>query len=582
MDGWTHRWSIASPTVTESGGRLSPLTSRILAARGIGDSESAARFLQPQLLDLHDPSLLPGVDSAAERLIGALDAQTPIVIYGDYDVDGISAAAILYRTLKACDPECRISTYVPHRLTEGYGLNEEAIGQLCDEGAGVIITVDCGISAPGPARVAQEKGVDLIITDHHALPENEDDLPVAHALVHPALCDAQYPFQGLAGAGVAFKIAWRLLTMHTGTEKLTPALREHLLDMLALCSLGTVADVVPLVGENRLITRHGLARVKSLPFVGMQALIEASGLAGEQICSEAVGFKLGPRLNASGRLGHAREAMDLFLTSNAEHAAEIAGRLTSLNDERRRIEQSTSEQAAQLALDAGMTEESHRAIVLAHPDWHPGVIGIVCSRLVGRFHRPVVLLQQEGEICRGSCRSIPGFSIVGALQECGSILEQFGGHDMAGGLTLRTDRLGEFVERFTSHANREIDAGDLCPTLQIDCAASLSECTTLAAKEIEQMAPFGQRNPRPVVLLRGVALSRNAQTMGANGRHISMQVGDGRSGLRVVGWNWSEQRKRLQRGTRLDIAIEPKLNTWRGRTSVEGVLRDVCDATPRL
>ncbi|MBZ0171517.1 MAG: DHH family phosphoesterase, partial [Phycisphaerales bacterium] len=367
------------------------LLEKVLAVRGVTDARA---FLDPSLLHLHEPGLLPGIDRACERLLAAARAGEPIVVYGDYDVDGMTATAILYRVLRALEPGADVSTYVPHRLEEGYGLNSAAMLELSGRGARVVVSVDCGITAHEPARVAREVGLDLIITDHHNPPDGGETVPEAYAIVHPRLpfAGAAYPFGELCGAGVAYKIAWRMATMHEGSERVAGPVRTLLLDLLALAALGTVADVVPLVDENRVITRFGLSRCRTTAITGLVALIEAAGLAGEAIDSESVGFRLGPMLNASGRMGHAAEAVELLTTEDRSRADEIARGLCELNEERKRTQLKIFEQAVEMAEAAGMTGDDRRAIVLAHEDWHPGVVGIVCSRLVERYSRPAVLM----------------------------------------------------------------------------------------------------------------------------------------------------------------------------------------------
>ncbi len=361
-----------------------PLASRVLTARGLMN-ETASAFLEPSLRSLHDPSLLPDLDRAAERILEAVASNQTIAVYGDYDVDGVSATAILVRTLRAIAPAARVLTYIPHRIDEGYGLNADAIRSLAGEGARVIVSVDCGITATGPALAAREVGVDLIITDHHNGAEREEDLPRAFAIVHPRRPGSAYPFGDLCGAGVAYKLAWRLCTMHAGSALLPADLRELLVELLSLAALGVIADVVPLRGENRVLARHGLSRIKASPFIGLRALVKASGLDGERIDTEGVGFSLAPRLNACGRLGHAREALELMLTEDAVRAAEIARALTKLNDERRGVERRIAEEALEMARACGMAGPDRRAVVLAHEDWHAGVVGIVCSRLVEKL-----------------------------------------------------------------------------------------------------------------------------------------------------------------------------------------------------
>ncbi len=583
--GLTRRWSwrdasTAPPDAT--------LTQRVLAARGLIDPAEAAAFLDPKLTRLHDPSLIPDLDKAAARLLDALDARHPIVIYGDYDADGITATAILYHTLRALAPDAPahlINTYVPHRLDEGYGLNVAAIEQLAREGARVIVSVDCGITAIEPARAARAAGVDLIITDHHNPPATIDELPAAFAVVHPRRPDSQYPFGDLCGAGVAFKLAWRLATMRAGTPRVSPELRSVLVEMLAFAALGSIADVVPLAGENRILTRHGLERIKHSPLVGLRALVEASGMAGEKVRSTDVGFRLAPRLNACGRLAHAREAVELFTTADADRAAVIAAQLTALNDERRRTERVIFEQACEAAERAGMTGPERRAILLADERWHAGVVGIVCSRLVERYGRPAILLAAlptERE-AHGSGRSVDGFNLHGALTTCADLLTRFGGHDMAAGLRVPLDRLPELVERFTAAVNAGLSADDLIPRIHLDAETTIDELTPRTISELETLAPCGRGNPEPLLALRNLVIESAATPMGQQGQHLAFTVKHdssivpARKVMRLVAWNWGEgdRRTELRRGRRLDAAISPRVSTWNGRTSVEPEVNDV-------
>jgi single-stranded-DNA-specific exonuclease len=321
MQGLLARWRYRSDDHTSAESLGLPLCQRILAARGLTAPAALDHYLSPKLTQLHDPSLIPELDRAAERILRALADHEPIVIYGDYDVDGVTGTAILWHMLRALAPEAPVRTYVPHRLEEGYGLNAAAIRELAADGARLIVSVDCGITALEPARAAREAGIDLIITDHHNPPAKLEDLPHAYAVVHPRRPDSEYPFGDLSGAGVAYKLAWRLATMHAGCAagpggRVDPRIRELLVDLLAFAALGAVADIVPLLGENRVLVRHGLVRVKHSRFIGLRALVEASGLAGEDVDAMAVGFRLGPRLNAAGRMGHAREANELFTTAD--------------------------------------------------------------------------------------------------------------------------------------------------------------------------------------------------------------------------------------------------------------------------
>lgn len=607
------------------------LIERVLRSRGIigaseQDAEHAQAFLMPRLSSLHNPSLIPDLDRAASRLLEALSANERIVIYGDYDADGITAAAILFHILMHLGERlglgrdgANVRTYVPHRLEEGYGLNAEAIATLAGEGAKVIVSVDCGITSIGPAQRAKACGVDLIITDHHNPPASTTDLPDAYAVVHPRRPDSTYPFGELCGAGVAYKLAWRLATMGASmgrepaaafatptdeavSSRVDPATRELLVDLLAYAALGTVADIVPLVGENRVIARFGLSRLRHVGsagvnakrFRGIQALIDASGLSGEAIGAVDVGFKLAPRLNAAGRLGHARSAVELLTTADDARASEIAIELSKQNDQRRAVEREIFEQACERAEAAGMTAPGRHAIVLADERWHQGVVGIVCSRLVERYRRPTILMNASSGVCQGSGRSIDGFSLHDALARFSAMFDRFGGHDMAAGLALRAERLDEFAAAFIDFASGAITAEQMTPRLRVDCDAQVHELSAESIGRLERVGPFGRENPSVRVRLRGVRLAMPPKTMGVNARHLSMLIGPppttpaarvserGVSGqkasrelLRVVGWNWGESAASFQPGRLMDVVIEPRLSTWNGVTRVEG---ELCDA----
>lgn len=559
------------------------LAERVLAARGFIDGDGVKAFLNPSLLQLHEPALMADVDRGAERLLGALGAGEPIAIYGDYDVDGVTATAILFHVMRAIKPGADVRTYVPHRIDEGYGLNAAAIEQLAADGAKVIVSVDCGVTAVEPAAAARRAGVDLIITDHHHPPETADGLPAAHSVIHPRRPGAPtaYPFGDLSGAGVAYKLAWRLAAMHSGGSKVSIEMRKVLLDLLAFAALGTIADVVPLHGENRVLAAFGLGRIKHSPIAGLRALVEASGLAGESIREEQVGFVLGPRLNACGRMGHAAEAVELFTTATGTRAEEIAKKLTQLNDERRATERRIAEQAAKMAEEAGMTGNGRRAIVLAHEDWHMGVVGIVCSRLVEKFCRPTILMAKKDGECKGSGRSIEGFDLHGALAKCARHLNSFGGHAMAAGVRLEEANLTPFVEAFTEQA-AVIREDQLTASLCVDCDARVGDLTMAAVKDLEKLAPFGPSNPRPRVRVVDARLSMKPEALGAAGTHLKLLVKCNRTGatMKVVGWNWGERREDLAAGMEVEVVISPKVNVWNGAARVEGELGDVrvCEA----
>jgi single-stranded-DNA-specific exonuclease len=559
--GLTRLWKPRSP-LGFAPAADAPLLTRILACRGLTAEADVRAFVDPSLLNLHDPSLIPDLDRAAERMLTALTANQPIAIYGDYDVDGVTATAILYHTCRTIAPGADVRTYVPHRLDEGYGLNAAAIEQLAAEGAKVIVSVDCGITAIEPALAARRAGVDLIITDHHNPPKSLDDLPRAYAVVHPRRPDSAYPFGDLSGAGVAYKLAWRLATLHCGTSRVNPPLRALLIELLSFAALGAIADIVPLVGENRVLTRHGLARMKHSPNPGLRALVVASGLAGDEIDSDHVGFALGPRLNACGRMGHAREAVELFTTATPDQAAAIAARLCTLNDQRRATERSIADAAAETAERCGMASPDRRAIVLADEHWHAGVIGIVCSRLVERFHRPAILLQVRDGVAHGSGRSVEGLSLHTALESCADLLTSFGGHDMAAGLKLDAARLPEFTERFTAYVNERIPPDRLVGSVSVDCDATLDELTMESVAKIEALAPFGMGNPRPRICLSGLRVDRRPECFGAGGKHLAVQARQGQRWVRMVAWNWGARRDEVPVGSQIDAVVSPKVSGY--------------------
>ncbi len=578
--GMLFRWSPRAPGAPAQGVSL---LDRVLSARGIVGEQAAGAYLHPSLGHLHDPSLIPGLDRAAERILAALERGERIAIYGDYDADGATATAILFHTMTAIRPQAapgaesegQIVCYVPHRIDEGYGLHEDAIASLAEDGCTLIVSVDCGITAVGPAAVARKLGVDLIITDHHNPPANEAELPDAFAIVHPRAPGSAYPFEGLCGAGVAYKLAWRMCTMKSGSAKVEPGLRALLIELLALAALGSVADVVPLTDENRAIAKFGLGRIQGSPLGGLRALVEACDLANEKVKADDVAFRLAPRINACGRLGHARDTVELLTTASGERAEALAAQLARQNDQRRRVEKAIFDQACELAEASGMTGDSRRAIVLAHEDWHPGVVGIVCSRLVERFARPVILMQRAGELTGGSGRSIDGFSLHAALTDCADLLAGYGGHDMAAGLRLQTSNLETFTERFIERTNAELAPHDLVRTTRYDAEATLGELTIDSINELARMEPFGRDNPPVQVRLRGLRVSVLPRFFGAAGDHARLTVTDGRQTVQLLGWRWAERVQGISPGAMIEAIVTPGLNRWNGICRVEPILVDL-------
>lgn len=571
-----------------------PLVARLLVARGISNDDTAQHFLQPKLADLHAPALLPGATRAAQRICQSIEQKQPIVIYGDYDVDGVTASSLLWHVLKlagAC-----VYTYVPHRIDEGYGLNNEAIARLsqgvdretcggfqaCPEvppGKPLIISVDCGITAVGPAQVAKQTGVDLIITDHHEF--NADALPDAYALVHPRLPHSPYPFGDLCGAGVAFKLAWLVAKTRCGSERVPAEFKALLLDCLSLASLGTVADIVPLVGENRVIATFGLGQIKRTRFAGLNAMIDAARLREEKVDAYHVGFVLGPRLNACGRMGHARHAVHLLTDADDAQAREIAQFLTKENESRQATEKKIFKEAVEMVVAQGFDSPDHRAIVLGKEGWHQGVVGIVASRLVEEFSRPVVMLSYSTDSdtghgrAHGSARSVDGVSIHEALHHCASCLTTFGGHAMAAGMRLDVNNVDEFRRLMVEFVNARLRPDDLVGVLDIDTICELSDINLRTLEQIEKLAPFGRCNPSPVLCVADVMLDEPGQRLGKTGQHLKLFLRQNGRNIAAVGWNMGDMADDLPRGVHLDVAFEPRISTWNGMKRAEMTIRDL-------
>jgi single-stranded-DNA-specific exonuclease len=544
------------------------VVAQLLICRGMNDPAEARRFLDSKLADLRDPNLLPGCLQAAERIYQVIRQGGRIVIYGDYDVDGMTGTALLRQCLHLLGANA--SYYVPHRIDEGYGLNQEAVRRLAAEKAQLIVTVDCGIASLAAAETARECGLELIVTDHH---EPGSRLPHATAIVHPRLPGHAYPFHGLSGSGVALKLAWALCQQAAGTRKVAPAMRDFLVQAVGLAALGTVADVVPLVDENRILVRHGLASLRQSPTIGLAALMKIAGLADKPcLDAEDIAFALGPRLNAAGRLGQAQLGVELLITDQPQRAAELAGYLDGLNNSRQTLERSIY-LAANKMIKEQFDPVRDAALVLASHGWHPGVLGIVAGRLAEKHHRPVVLVawnQLGVKPGAGSARSVPGFNLHAALGTCGHHLLSYGGHAAAAGLTIEESKIDAFRADFCEHAASELSEEQRIAEISIDAEAPLSAFTLQIVDQIDQMGPFGQGNGRPLMCATGVKLVDPPRLMGSSGRHLSMRLTQHDVTLRAVafgGGDWVEELAKANGP--LDVAFRPVINTFHGRRSVE-------------
>jgi single-stranded-DNA-specific exonuclease len=577
------RWSISPPDerASELAARLktSPLLAQILLNRGISEQQDCMDFLRPSPKGLADPALMPNLKIAAERIAKAIRDKEKVVVYGDYDVDGITATAILWHAIRLLGGE--VDYYIPHRIDEGYGLNAEALAQICDGGAKVIVTVDCGITAVEQAKVACDRGVDLIITDHHEWHVEEIEgerrpiFPECLTIVHPRLPGSAYPNPHICGAGVAFKLAWGIGLAVCGADKVDATFREYLVEATALAALGTIADVVPLVGENRILAHWGLGGLKNSKLHGIQALIASANLTGQQLDSYHVGFLLAPRLNACGRMGHAREAVEMLTKADAGRAGEIAIYLETKNRERQGMERKILEQALEQVTLNKFDQEDCRAIVLGGEGWHAGVIGIVASRIVDRTHRPTIMIATTNGHGQGSGRSIPGFNLARALEACGAHLDAFGGHEMAAGLKIQTAKLPEFREAFCKHASDVMSAEMMIPELRLECLAELNLLTEALVKDLKRLGPFGHGNRKPLLCCRGLTIAGPPRRVGKTGDHLQLYVKQAQASMKCIAFNYGNMIDQLRTGTVVDLAIEPQLNEYMGRTSVELEVKDL-------
>ena len=555
--------------------RIAPLLAQLLLNRGLRTASEIRPFLTPDFTLLLPPDALPGAVPAARALLAAVRAGRRIVIYGDYDVDGVTGTAILWHGLKLSGADVRF--YIPSRLEEGYGVNCDALEAIAAEGGQVVVTVDCGITAVAEARRARQLGLELIVTDHH---QPKEELPDAAQIVHPSACGASAN-PHLSGAGVALKIAWALAQEVCGAARVAAEFREFLLDATAFAALGLVADVVPLIGENRIITSFGLRHLVHTQNPGLRALIEVSGLTGKKSFDDYhVGFMLAPRLNAMGRMGHARLAVELFTRTNAERAREIATLLDAQNRQRQVVEREIAVQAEAMVIERGFHRESCRGIVLGSPGWHPGVIGIVASRLVERFCRPTVLVALENGLGQGSGRSVRHFPLHEVLRGCEQHLLSHGGHAMAAGLKLRADQLDAFTAAFLAEAARRLTPADLQPKLHLDDEVSLGDLTPELVDALQRMAPFGEGNPRPRLATGVVDLVEPPRVVGQDGAHLQFTVRQQGAYRKAIAFGLGWQVAELAQHCRVRLAFEPLANEWNGQRKVELKVLDWKPAGP--
>ena len=536
---------------------VSAITARLLAIRGVTDPDEASRFLNPSLDQLHDPLKLAGLECAADRLLLAITNRERIAVHGDYDVDGITSTVILRRALELLGGD--VGHFIPERLTDGYGLQPHTIDRLHAEGVKLIVSVDTGIRAGEVVKHATSLGIECIVTDHH-LPEAE--LPPAVAVLNPNQRGCPYPNKELCGAGVALKLAQALMA----AAKLPPERQQRLLEsFLKLAAIATVADVVPLTGENRIIVRHGLAGLDRTPNIGLRALLDVSGFApGATPTARQIGFQVGPRINAAGRMAYAGDVIELMLKADKARAQAIATELDNLNRERQETEAGMVQAILEQVQQEPVTDEQ-AALVFSGEGWHKGVVGIVASRVVERFNRPAFVLGEDANtgLVTGSGRSVAMFHLLDALESMPELFTKFGGHKQAAGLTLKIDNLSAFRERFMAYAATKLTPEDFRPQYEIDATIELSEISDRSLRDMWSLAPFGNSNVPPLLAVRGVEVSAPPRVI--KDQHVFFHIRQGTRVIQVKAWRSAEFVEYFQKDTRLDLALtleEDRYDGW--------------------
>jgi single-stranded-DNA-specific exonuclease len=538
---------------------LPEIVCRLLLIRGYVTAEEAKLFLRPKLDRLHDPLQFLSMDKAVERLARAVREQETVFIHGDYDVDGICSTTILTRVIRWLGGKA--TPFIPRRIEDGYDLSNAGVEAAFAAGAKVVVTCDCGTGAIGPIARLCQSGVDVIVTDHH-LPSGE--LPDCLAILNPKRSGCGYPDKDLAAVGVTWKLCLALARALGANE-------NPIWAMLDLVALATVADVAPLRGENRVFVRWGLKMLAETRNIGMRALLRASGLDGRELTAGRIGFILAPRLNAAGRLGHAIRGVELLLTENEHEANVIARELEELNHRRQEIDHATLEQARERVLALDLDEQY--SIVLADDTWHPGVVGIVASRLVEEFGRPTVLIALSGEQGKGSGRSIPKFDLHGALGKSREHLLRYGGHRAAAGVTIARDKVADFAARFNEVARSVLTPADLIPEIRVDLEVSIDGLDGRIESLFRHFEPFGIGNPTPVLLARNVTIARPPRAIGQDGLKLVLDTGTG--SLDAIGWGLAGRANEFQPGTKVDIAFRLERDDYRGESYLQARIADI-------
>ena len=568
----TNKWNFQKPTEEENRISkeladklaISPVICQLLVKRGITTEEEANKFFKPSLNDLHDPFLMPDMDKAVKRLNKALGEREKILVYGDYDVDGTTAVSLVYKFLRPYTS--LLDYYIPDRYDEGYGISYKGIDYAADTDVKLIISLDCGIKAIEKIDYAKQKGIDFIICDHH-MPD--DTLPDAVAVLDAKRVDSNYPYEHLSGCGVGFKF----MQAFAKSNNFPFADLEKLLD---LCAVSIASDIVPITGENRIMAYYGLKQINSNPSLGLKGIIDVCGLTGKEITMSDIVFKIGPRINASGRMMNGKEAVDLLLAKDSESAREKSENINQYNDERRELDKKITDEANAI-IDDFQDMADRKAIVVFNPAWHKGVIGIVASRLTEKYYRPAVVLTKSSELITGSARSVSGFDIYKAIESCRDLLENFGGHTYAAGLSLKEENLEAFTNRFLQLAADEIVPEQMVPQLDVDAILDFKDINAKFMHDLKKMSPFGPDNQKPVFCSRRVKDYGTSKLVGKDLEHIKLELIDANSNSPIHGiaFGMHKHSKHIKGMKPFNICYTVEENTYNGNTSLQLMIKDI-------
>ena len=552
------RWNYEPPTTENEACaeglaeevRVTPAIAQMLVARGIRTAEQAKKYFHPQLLDLHDPYLMKDMDRAVERLNEAMGQRERIMIYGDYDVDGCTAVALVYRCITQfySNVEC----YIPDRSEEGYGVSMKGVDYAASQGVKLVIVLDCGIKAIDEIRYAKDKGIDFIICDHHV---PDEVLPPAVAILNAKRLDNTYPYLDLSGCGVGFKFM-QAFAISNGIPF------SRLIPLLDLCAISIASDIVPIMGENRILAYHGLKQLNNNASVGVKAVLEVCGLTGKDLTMSDIIFKIGPRINASGRIQNGKESVDLLVERDYDKALKMAQTINQYNEERKELDKRMTEEASQVVAHLPQIEDKS-AIVIYNADWHKGVIGIVASRLTEEFFRPAVVLTLDGDIVTGSARSVSGFDVYKAIQSCEDLLDNFGGHTYAAGLSMKVENVAEFSRRFEAYVHENIDPEQTRPNLDIHAVINFKDITPKFFNDLKRMRPYGPDNPKPMFCTKNVFDYGTSKVVGRQQEHIKLELVDSKSNnvMNGIAFGQSSQARYIKTKQAFDIVYSVEENT---------------------